>query len=604
MIFGSFSITSDTLMVANRIRKAINTRALLFNPVNSTGFTGGYFLHNRLPCSPADLHYSDEGNDILILLSGYIYNKAELSELQDLTSALPDPEFIARLFITEGPSFVKHLNGDFAICIIRPKAKKAYLFRDHLGIRPLAYICNSDVLSFSSDITGLSKAYHEGQRIQSDYLMGYFKYIDYRKNPSKNVKKLLPGYYLEFSGSGMIIHKYWEPEKIRESRRLSHDRMLTDLRSLLADSVKIRCDSRFIAGAHVSGGIDSGIIAALARQEYSHQDDFDGYSWSPHYRAVPGDAKPDERELVIKTCEKVGMNAVFSDMNSADFRIRVSSFYDNHGFFSEAGTVDQILRTNTNLIFSGWGGDEFISTGTSAIEPDLLRRLKLRIFFRRNRIVPLKRFIKRMLYCIVFPALHILDRGTAESFRNDARYLKKPFRQSERSAIRDFHFNTSRRKFHLAMLRFYHLQERCESWFIMGYRNGIEYRYPLLDKRIIEYMLSVPSELLCKTDHFRPVIRELGEGILPSEVLRNYSKNDPVYWSFMEDLFREAAVSFMEETDIWRDNTDLHFVDFDLLANDISRYRGHPDSVDIKVLSRALVYLKAVHDFTVEYHGK
>jgi len=117
-------------------------------------------------------------------------------------------------------------------------------------------------------------------------------------------------------------------------------------------------------------------------------------------------------------------------------------------------------------------------------------------------------------------------------------------------------------------------------------------------------MLSVPSELLCKTDHFRPVIRELGEGILPSEVLRNYSKNDPVYWSFMEDLFREAAVSFMEETDIWRDNTDLHFVDFDLLANDISRYRGHPDSVDIKVLSRALVYLKAVHDFTVEYHGK
>ena len=125
-----------------------------------------------------------------------------------------------------------------------------------------------------------------------------------------------------------------------------------------------------------------------------------------------------------------------------------------------------------------------------------------------------------MLYCIVFPALNILDRGTAESFRNDARYLKKPFRQSERSAIRDFHFNTSRRKFHLEMLRFYHLQERCESWFIMGYRNGIEYRYPLLDKRIIEYMLSVPSELLCKTDHFRPVIRELGEGILPSRMIR------------------------------------------------------------------------------------
>ncbi len=33
-----------------------------------------------------------------------------------------------------------------------------------------------------------------------------------------------------------------------------------------------------------------------------------------------------------------------------------------------------------------------------------------------------------------------------------------------------------------------------------GFRKGVEYRYPLLDKRIIEYMLKVPSELLCKTD--------------------------------------------------------------------------------------------------------
>ena len=42
-------------------------------------------------------------------------------------------------------------------------------------------------------------------------------------------------------------------------------------------------------------------------------------------------------------------------------------------------------------------------------------------------------------------------------------------------------------------------------------------------------MLKVPSELLCKTDYFRPLLREIGEGILPDEVRLHEQKYDPVY---------------------------------------------------------------------------
>jgi asparagine synthetase B (glutamine-hydrolysing) len=206
-----------------------------------------------------------------------------------------------------------------------------------------------------------------------------------------------------------------------------------------------------------------------------------------------------------------------------------------------------------------------------------------------------------MLYYLLFPALGILDHGTRQSFSDDARYLKKSFKNSDRKAIKAYYSYRSRHQFHLKMLHFYHLQERCENWMTSGYRKGVEYRYPLLDKRIIEYMLKVPSELLCEVDYSRPVLREISEGVLPEEVRMHRSKNDPVYWAWMDELYREASVQFMNEVDVWCRNPDLHFFDFDLLTQDIAKYRDDSPEVDHKVLYRTLIYLKAIHEFTLAY---
>ena len=158
-----------------------------------------------------------------------------------------------------------------------------------------------------------------------------------------------------------------------------------------------------------------------------------------------------------------------------------------------------------NLLFSGWGGDEFISTGHSGIDLDLLRGFRFRTFFRRNPVSEPRKFIRRFLFYVLYPALHILDPRAARSFSRDARYIKKDFKRSDREAISSFYFHRSRRGMHLNVFRFYNLPERCESWHVMGFRKGVEYRYPLLDRRIIEYMLKVPSELLCRNSSLQAV---------------------------------------------------------------------------------------------------
>ena len=578
-------------------------KGLRFTPVEAVGFSGGYYLHERLPLKGGDIYFHDRERDILVLFSGYIYNRKEVSRDTGISAGDPEPVIAARMFLKEGPGFVKRINGDFAIFICRPAGREAYLFRDHAGIRPLSYAVSNGSLYFSSDTRDLCRSLAAGKGPDKVWMTGLFRYIDFSRTPSNDVRRVPPGHYLEFSRERTRLTRFWNPERIRTDRKMDYDRMLSDLRMLFEDAVAIRCDGRFTAGAHVSSGIDSAIVAALARRNYSSQPSFCGYSWSPAVFSA-GEVPYDERDLVRSLCTATGISPVFSGITRERFLESLGRFFYNGGFYIEEYLAEQASDEGTNLIFSGWGGDEFISTGDRGIETDLLTSLSLSTYFRRNPVRPLKRFARYFLEYTLFPALGILHPAIARSFERDARYLKKGYRRSERKALRNFYFHTSRRQMHLRYLRFYHIQERCETWTNMGYRSGIEYRYPLLDRRIIEYMIRVPSELLCRTDFFRPVLRILGEGIIPDDVRLNKSKKDHLFSAWWDELLRFSALRVIDEFPVWMKNPDLDFIDFGLLGKDIREYKINPASGDTRALFRALVNLKVLHEFTAEFRGK
>jgi asparagine synthase (glutamine-hydrolysing) len=600
LIVGSVTFSDSHSLWFNSICDLADNNDLLFKYVTGGSFEGGYYLNRRLPYTSADFFYSGVEDDIVVLSKACFYNRPELLSFCNITGDISEPELIAALFLKEGPDFVKRVNGDFAISVFRPGQNEIYLFRDQVGVVPLAYVTEKESLFFSSDIMALCRAFSDNVLIDSEYLLGYFKYIDYRKTPVSKVKKLLPGHYLHFSADGAVIIKYWRPESIRINKKLHYGSVLADLDSLVRDAIRIRCDQRFVAGAHVSGGLDSGIVSILAKREYERQDRFYGFSWSP---AVfdPGENTYDEREMVFKTCEAAGITPVLNDITVADYNRYISSYYYNQGYFLEDKVMEQAVERDINMLFSGWGGDEFISTGDRGIEIDLLRGLHLRRFFHRNPVKRPRLFLKWMFYYVINPVFGFLDKATKMSFRDDAFYIKKRFRKSDRKALRRYYFHLSRHQMHLRLLNFYNLQERCESWAINGYRRGIEYRYPLLDRRIIEYMLQVPSKALCEKDGFRPIMRDIGKDILPDAVRLQKLKREPVCWGYVQVLEKKIAVSAMDEMREWMLNEDLSFVDFDRLSQDIRQYRDLSDTVDNRILFRGLIYLKAIHEFTRQF---
>lgn len=78
----------------------------------------------------------------------------------------------------------------------------------------------------------------------------------------------------------------------------------------------------------------------------------------------------------------------------------------------------------------------------------------------------------------------------------------------------------------VALLEFGHLQYRMESWASHGAAIGLRYSFPLLDRRIMEFALSLPGRMFFHEGWKRWLYRTAMEGVLPDVVRWNPQKFD------------------------------------------------------------------------------
>jgi asparagine synthase (glutamine-hydrolysing) len=97
-----------------------------------------------------------------------------------------------------------------------------------------------------------------------------------------------------------------------------------------------------------------------------------------------------------------------------------------------------------------------------------------------------------------------------------------------------------------ALLRFGHLHYRMEAWAAHGAAIGLTYRFPLLDRRIMEFALSLPGQMFFRDGWKRWLYRTAMEGILPDLVRWNPTKYDNAAARQLVNVLREPA-------DVYRD---------------------------------------------------
>ena len=208
-----------------------------------------------------------------LTFNGEIYNYKELRiELQRAGirfSTDSDTEVLLMALIHFGDGVFEHLDGMYAFCLVDQLAQTLLIARDPFGEKPLYYTEHNGILAFASEISALQilpffDSTLDDRAIQQFFLL---QYILAPQTIFKETKKLAPGTSLFISTRGHILRTYfrYEPDG-RNATRRNLDDAVDELDVILRKSVRRRLISDVPLGAFLSGGVDSSLICAMARE--------------------------------------------------------------------------------------------------------------------------------------------------------------------------------------------------------------------------------------------------------------------------------------------------------------------------------------------------
>ncbi len=244
----------------------------------------GYLLHDQIGLGHRRLSIIDveggaqpvgnEDDTVQVVFNGEIYNFVELrDELQALGHTFrtrSDTEVLVHAYEQWGDDFVNRLNGIFAFALVDLASKRILIARDHLGVKPLYYTTVGTTLLFASEIKALLQHKEVPREVDPEALTELFTY---RYVPSPHtllagIFKLAPGHLMRVTAQGMSIHRYWSRVPVL---RIDCDEreLIEQYCELLQDAVRLQLRSDVPLGLFLSSGVDSGALLALMSRESS-----------------------------------------------------------------------------------------------------------------------------------------------------------------------------------------------------------------------------------------------------------------------------------------------------------------------------------------------
>ena len=240
------------------------------------------FAHNRLSIldvsEAAHQPFTDER--YILCYNGEIYNYRELKrELFDKEEVFfrsnSDTEVLFHCLVRHGVAkTVRALRGMFAFSFYDRQTQELYLCRDRFGIKPLAYVRESNALYWASEVKALATVLPSvyPDPVRSQLSMDGLAESSASTTVFKGVKQVPPGTYLKCRpGKAPVMRRYFHPIELIQKEYTetlggeTADSLTTRCTELLHNSVQSMLMSDVPLGTFVSGGLDSSLIAATAQ---------------------------------------------------------------------------------------------------------------------------------------------------------------------------------------------------------------------------------------------------------------------------------------------------------------------------------------------------
>jgi asparagine synthase (glutamine-hydrolysing) len=279
-IAGRFNF--DPLRPVDRVVLEAMTDAVSHRGPDAAGYhvaPGIGLGHRRLSIidlSTGDQPLSNENGTVWTIFNGEIYNfaevRAELLAHGHRFRTSSDTEVIVHGYEQWGERCVERFRGMFAFAVWDAAARRLFLARDRVGVKPLYYAeLPGRGIVFGSELKSLL----EDPDVPRDWCPGALDayltllYIPAPLTIYRGIQKLEPGHVLVAENGTVRTSRYWDLRFTGDGDARREEEYLEQLDALLAESVALRQIADVPLGTFLSGGIDSSAVAAYMVQTSS-----------------------------------------------------------------------------------------------------------------------------------------------------------------------------------------------------------------------------------------------------------------------------------------------------------------------------------------------
>ncbi len=458
------------------------------------------FVHKRL----AILDLSENGQQPMhskdgkwiVIFNGCIYNfkelREELIEKGYIFNSESDTEVICEGLSAYGTSFFERFNGMFAIGAWNLEEKKLYISRDRYGIKPLYYWFSGTSLVFASEIKAIIKHPDYEMGVDLDALNEYFTFqnIFSYNTLFKGVNMIPPANTAVVDSETKFVkhNSWWDYDFSNTDDSMSFADAKEQTKNLFEQAVTRQMVSDVPVGAYLSGGMDSGSIAAVASKEV---DRLSTFTCGFEMNGVTGrEANFDERRDAELMAYHLKTEQYEQVMNAGDIRwslpklvyhledLRLGMSYPNY-------YIARLASKFVKVSLQGTAGDELFG-GYPWRYYKVFDSLSQEDFFEQyyefwQRLVP--------------------DSEKKDLFTN--KVMEKIDVQKPREVFeRVFTFNDKLKydspQDHINNSLYFEIKTFLSSLFLVGDKlsmaHGLEERFPFTDNDLVEFAMKIPVD--------------------------------------------------------------------------------------------------------------
>ncbi len=512
----------------------------------------------------------NEDGTKVIVFNGEIYNyqeiKKDLIKKGHIFKTKTDSETILHGYEEYGKDILNQLRGMFAFVIWDKTAKKVFGARDLFGIKPFFYYIKDSTFLFASEIKAFLDHPRFIRELNESRIPEYlcFEYIPNDETLFKNVYKLPPASYFEYTDNHMKIKKYYELKyDIDDTRSLEEWADIID--QAFKDSTAAHGISDVEVGCFLSSGVDSSYVV----NEMSKKNDVKAFS--------VGFAEEQYSELSFaeEFAAHVGVNLYTKKITADEYFNAVPDvqYHMDEPLPNPSAIalyfLARLASEQVKVVLSGEGADELFGGYHYYREPldfETYQRLPQIL---RNAAASVAKLLPRVhgRRFLINGAKPIEERFIRNNYvypyTERDKVFAHPIPAEKPEAYTKVFFDQVKNEDDITKMQYVDIN----TWLIqdilvkadrMSMTHSLELRVPFLDKEMLKIALQIPSKYRVTRETTKVALREAALKELPEKTAKMRKKGFPVplndwlkqekYYNMVKEVFEsEEAGKFFNQ---------------------------------------------------------